>query len=286
MIRRDFLLGLSATATLAAVRSPISALLPPASSLLSKGLAKTSLGDAYFEIHGNPQGSNLFMAGPVFSRTPNPANVALQTQIKHGYISRLGDRYKLLMSDYPHIESKTVDNSKALSVEDVCHDYLAIADAAGMERFAAIGYSWGGNTVLQLATRSQRVVGLVVGGWPAIDGPYNLLLQTTQQLQKEHPDRPEIARYVNYYKSLQRWPERAEVAKLTCPKLNFIDADDADDPDFIGRFRKNKEELHKLGWETAEVNSGHGHAGGLMPDVACPVIRTFLDKHFAFLRSS
>jgi len=172
------------------------------------------------------------MTGPVFSRTPNPANVALQTQIKEGYIKLLGDRYKLLMSDYPHIESKAKDET-LLRVQDVCNDYLAIADAARIQRFAAIGYSWGGNTVLQLATRSQRVAALVVGGWPAIDGPYDILLQTVEKVHRESPNRPEVARYVNYYKSLQGWPERAEVAKLKCPKLNFIDAGDSGDTYFI-----------------------------------------------------
>src|SRR5947209_13438876 len=78
-----------------------------------------------------------------------------------------------------------------MTVEKVCKDYLAIADAAGIDRFAAIGYSWGGNSVLQLATRSQRVNALAVGGWPVLDGPYDLLLQTTEKLHRESPDRPE-----------------------------------------------------------------------------------------------
>ncbi|PYP92916.1 MAG: hypothetical protein DMG65_02700 [Candidatus Angelobacter sp. Gp1-AA117] len=166
-----------------------------------------------------------------------------------------------------------------MTVEKVCKDYLAIADAAGIDRFAAIGYSWGGNSVLQLATRSQRVNALAVGGWPVLDGPYDLLLQTTEKLHRESPDRPEVVRYVNYYRSLQNWRERDEVARLKCPRLNYIDTSDTGDTDFIGRLRKNNEALQKLGWETAEVNSGKGHPGGLMPEIACPVIGTFLDKH-------
>jgi hypothetical protein len=119
-----------------------------------------------------------------------------------------------------------------------------------------------------------------VGGWPALGGPYDLLLQTTEQLQRESPDRPEIGRYVAYYRSLQSWPERAEVAKLTCPRLNFVDVNDGDDTDFIGRFRKHKRLLQELGWETLEVDGGNGHAGGLKAEVACPIIHSFLDKHF------
>ena len=284
MIRRDFLYGLAAGVLAVGRRAVGEWTLPtfsPDSAPLHKGFVKTSLDvDAWFEVHGNPKGFAVFLAGPVFARVLNQANVKLQTQIKEGYIRRLGDQYKLLMSDYPHVDVKTTDqNRKLLGVEDVCKDYLALADAAGIDRFAVAGYSWGGNTVLQLATRSRRVAAVAVGGWPVIDGPYDLLLQTTQKLHQEHPDRPEIGRYVHYYQTLQNWPERSEVAKLTCPRLNYIDVDDGDDTDFIGRFRKNKKTIQELGWETVEVNSGDGHPGGLMPDIACPVVRAFLDKH-------
>jgi pimeloyl-ACP methyl ester carboxylesterase len=285
MKRRNFLfgLGVAGASALAVRRRAASEWRSPDLSLISKGFAATSLGaDAYFEVHGNSKGPGVLLTGPVFSRTLVPANVGLQTQIKEGYIRRLGDRFRLLMADYPHVASRAKDpNGTFLSVEDVCKDYLSLADAGGMDRFAAAGYSWGGNAVLQLATRSNRVMALVVGGWPAIEGPYDLLLQTTQKLQKESPDRPEISRFVNYYKSLQDWPERTEVAKLTCPRLNYIDATDGDDTDFIGRFRRNKSALQKMGWETVEVTSGNGHAGGLMPDIAGPVVRSFLDKHFS-----
>jgi len=280
MIRRDFLFGLATSGILAAGHQVVANL--PSTSLLNKGFVKTSLGsDAWFEVHGNPKGLNVFLAGPVFSRTLVPANIKLQTQIKEGYIRRLGDRYRLLMSDYPHLEITTKNqNAPPMTVESVCKDYLAVADAAGMDRFAAAGYSWGGNSVLQLATRSHRVGALVVGGWPVINGPYKLLLQTVQELHRKSPGRPEIGRYAQYYESLQDWPERNEVARLTCPGLNYIDAADAEDTDFIGRFRRNKKALQQLGWETVEVNSGKGHFGGVMPEIACPVIRTFLDKHY------
>jgi pimeloyl-ACP methyl ester carboxylesterase len=39
-----------------------------------------------------------------------------------------------------------------------------VADAAGFERFAWLGYSWGGVMVLQLAWRSNRLSTLICGG--------------------------------------------------------------------------------------------------------------------------
>ncbi|PYP92917.1 MAG: hypothetical protein DMG65_02705 [Candidatus Angelobacter sp. Gp1-AA117] len=103
MHRREFLFGLVASGVLAANSESTPLWVNPDSTLLRRSSAKTSLGSAYFEVHGKSEGPSLFMTGPVFSKTPNPANAALQTQIKEGYIKRLGDRYKLLMSDYPHI---------------------------------------------------------------------------------------------------------------------------------------------------------------------------------------
>jgi pimeloyl-ACP methyl ester carboxylesterase len=279
MFRREFLFGL---ATSLAFRTGFS-LLPSAQSalLLNKGFVKTTLGpDAYFEVHGNPKGPNVFLGPPVFSRVANPAQVKLQTEIKEGYIKHLGERYRLLMSDYPHLQGKeTASEETRLTVENACKDFLAIADAAKFGHFAAAGYSWGGNVVLQLATRSSRVNALVVGGWPALGGPYKQMLNLTQQLHKQSPERAEIVHHINYYRSLQDWPEKAELAKLKCPRLNFVDTGDCDDSNFIVTLRKNADALHTLGWKTAEVTSGSGHAGGLMPDIACPVIASFLDKH-------
>jgi pimeloyl-ACP methyl ester carboxylesterase len=279
MIRRAFLVGLAASfASRRAITQPQK---PESASLLNRGFVKTTLGpDAYFEVHGNSKGPNVFLGPPVFSRVANAAHVKLQTEIKEGYIKHLGGGYRLLMSDYSHLQGKETGSEETrLTVENVCNDYLAIADAAQMERFAAAGYSWGGNSVLQLATRSPRVIALAVGGWPVLDGPYKHMLEFIQELHKQNPDRAEMVHYINYYRSLQDWPEKSEIAKLTCPRLNFVDTADNDDTNFIAILRKNADALHEMGWETAEVTSGAGHAGGLMPDVACPLIGSFLARH-------
>src|SRR6476661_1755904 len=117
MIRRDFLVGFAASGVLAAGLRAMDA--SPSASLLSNGSVKTSLGaEAWFEVHGNPKGLNVFLAGPVFSRTRVPTNIELQTQIKEGYIRHLGDRYKLMMSDYPHLEIAAKNqNATPMTVE-------------------------------------------------------------------------------------------------------------------------------------------------------------------------
>jgi hypothetical protein len=83
MIRREFLLGLGALLISRAGTTQQDQ--TQQTSLLSKGFVKTTLGpDAYFEVHGNSKGPNVFLGPPVFSRVANPAHVKLQTEIKEG----------------------------------------------------------------------------------------------------------------------------------------------------------------------------------------------------------
>jgi len=51
-------------------------------------------------------------------------------------------------------------------------DILAVADAAGVDRFAWFGFSFGGVVGLQLASRTNRLSALVCGGWPPLGGQY------------------------------------------------------------------------------------------------------------------
>ncbi|MFO0444000.1 MAG: alpha/beta fold hydrolase, partial [Betaproteobacteria bacterium] len=59
----------------------------------------------------------------------------------------------MLLLDYPSIGRSRDIAPEALTADRVCADLLGVADAAGCERFAYWGYSWGGNVGLQLATR-------------------------------------------------------------------------------------------------------------------------------------
>ena len=66
----------------------------------------------------------------------------------------------------------------------VARNYLAVADAAGIDRFAYAGYSWGCVTGLQLALRSDRLLALVCGGCLAMDGPYDVMLAVTRAMSR------------------------------------------------------------------------------------------------------
>jgi pimeloyl-ACP methyl ester carboxylesterase len=74
--------------------------------------------------------------------------------------------------EYPAPRSLTPDN--------VAADLLAIADAAGVDRFAYYGYSWLALSGLQLALRTDRLWALALGGFPPIGGPYREMLAVTR----------------------------------------------------------------------------------------------------------
>src|SRR5690606_881929 len=67
-----------------------------------------------------------------------------------------------------------------LTAGAVAADLLAVADAAGVERFAYYGYSWLALAGLQLALRTDRLSALAMGGYPPLAGPYDAMLAVTR----------------------------------------------------------------------------------------------------------
>jgi pimeloyl-ACP methyl ester carboxylesterase len=76
-----------------------------------------------------------------------------------------------------------------LTPVNVAGDILAVADAAGAERFAYYGYSWLAMGGLQLAIRTDRLWALAMGGYPPVDGPYAEMLQVTAAAHRCPPKR-------------------------------------------------------------------------------------------------
>ena len=93
-------------------------------------------------------------------------------------IEGLGDAFQVVAFDYEgHVLQ--VPKPDSLTPANLAGDLLAVADAAGADRFAYYGYSWLALAGLQLAIRSDRVAALVMGGYPPLDGPYTEMLQVT-----------------------------------------------------------------------------------------------------------
>ena len=188
-----------------------------------------------------------------------------------GYFDALGTRYRVVVIDDPSgntsqafIESFTVDR--------VCAEILAVADAVNARRFAWYGFSWGAVVGLQLAVRSSRLTALACGGWPPLGGQYEEALAVSEA---------EGRAAATYYRSLRGWRERDTVSTLTCPRLVFAGTNDQ----FVAQgntirigplVAEHRDELERMGW-TVRLVDGFGHELGGRPDIVTPILREFFD---------
>jgi pimeloyl-ACP methyl ester carboxylesterase len=188
-------------------------------------------------------------------------------------IDGLADAYQVVAFDYEgHVLQ--VPKPDTLTPDNLASDFLAVADAAGAERFAWYGYSWLALAGLQLAIRTDRLTALAMGAWPPLGGPYAEMLRVTvathdlasapstaRQGAAGDADRAASAseptpasspeeldwstvevtlseaqtrQFVTLYQALQGFDERAALSRLSCPRLCFVGS--ADDIDYGQRW--------------------------------------------------
>jgi pimeloyl-ACP methyl ester carboxylesterase len=210
-----------------------------------------------------------------------------------GYLNRLTDRYRVLRVDYPSIGGSRDIAPEDLTADRVCADLLAVASAAGFDRFAYWGYSWGAAVGLQLAARTDRLTALVMGGWPPLGAPYAGILQATR-LKQTNPEpssmkvlrtKDQYRQWETWYTSMQGWPEAASVQRIACPKMVYFggegDLVEAGIPIRIASIiLEHRDELLGQGWTVQEI-AGQGHGVCMAPDLVVPPVRAFLDKVFS-----
>ena len=209
--------------------------------------------------------------------------------VLRGYLDRLTDRYAVLLVDYPSIGGSRDIAPEDLTADRVAADLLGVAGAAGFDRFAYWGYSWGGAVGLQLAHRTDRLSALVVGGWPPLGAPCDALLAATRRKQAApEPSSMKVLRSVDqyrqwetFYASLAGWDEAASVARIACPKLVLFGSEgdlvEAGIPVSIAStIRSRRHELEAQGWQVVEI-AGEGHGVTAKPELVVPPVRRFLD---------
>ena len=240
-------------------------------------------------LHGPRDGRPLLITLPLMASFDEIFGAALAPVLK-GYLDRLTDRYRVLLVDYPAIGRSRDIAPEALTAARVCADLLGVARAAGFDRFAYWGYSWGGNVGLQLAARTDRLDALVVGGWPALGAPYEALLDAARRkLPAPEPlslvvlrSPAQYAQWIHYGESIAGWPEREAVGRIACPRLNVFGSEgdlvEAGIPVPIAScIRAHRGDLEAMGWRVHEI-PGHGHGLCMQPEVAVPPVRRFLDE--------
>jgi pimeloyl-ACP methyl ester carboxylesterase len=198
---------------------------------------------------------------------------------------------------------------RTLSARAVATDLLAIADAAGVDRFAYYGYSWLALAGLQLAIRTNRLTALAMGAFPPLDGPYGPMLTVTRaahrmalanrdkqpgvaaELQPGDWDAVEVTltpdqtqQYVTLYESVQNFDEWAALDRLHVPGLAFAGANDniTYGPKWDNAYvaiadalRSHRDELTKRGW-TVELIPDTDHTSAMHATKVLPILTPWL----------
>lgn len=210
--------------------------------------------------------------------------------------------YEGFRMQHPAAETLTPDN--------IVKDFLAIADAAGIEKFAYYGYSWLALCALQLGMRTDRLWALIMGAYPPIGGPYKEMWAVTKAtyemtLHPEKQDWPttsqsdseydwdsaeltlsgeQTKQFFTLYNTLQNFDDRAAQPKLTCPRLCFVGANDKQEysekwggvtVDMATPLIKKADELKSFGWDV-RVLDGLDHISAMQPMNALPIIKPWL----------
>ncbi|ACQ79818.1 conserved hypothetical protein [Beutenbergia cavernae DSM 12333] len=195
-----------------------------------------------------------------------------------------------------------------LTPENLVADVVAIADAAGADGFAYVGYSWLALAGLQVAARTDRLTRLAMGGFPPVDGPYDAMLAVTRASHERAATPPEPAaehevtpgdwdtaeirtdeqqtrQFVTLYEALQGFDDRRVAEALTIPRLAFAGADDdiSYGPDWGGvrvpiaeTLRRTAPELEAAGW-SVRLLDGLDHLGAMHADVVLPLLSEWWD---------
>jgi pimeloyl-ACP methyl ester carboxylesterase len=84
-----------------------------------------------------------------------------------GYVSRLREHFTVIAMDLRgHGESTLPEDRADYTIDKLCQDILAIADACGVKRFSLWGVSYGGKVGRYLAVQSERVASCILIGTP------------------------------------------------------------------------------------------------------------------------
>jgi pimeloyl-ACP methyl ester carboxylesterase len=244
-----------------------------------------------FEVYGD-DGPLIFLGPQLYLTPPLPA----LKEMTQGYVDGLKDRYRLILADWPR---GTGDSSPAkassMTWQNAVADLHAIANAAGADRFAWWGYSFGAAVGLQLAPRTDRVSALICGGFPPLWQPLSDMLFVVRRMASGTVEPPAAAagmpevdpeyyqQSVAFYESVAGHDDAAAIRDITCPRLVFHDVDDTIEMaglkhDLAGRTRAAEAELKGLGWEVEWIETGMAHLAMMNPQACLEAFAPFLDR--------
>jgi pimeloyl-ACP methyl ester carboxylesterase len=255
------------------------------------------------EVHG---------AGPTLLLPVNPQPVTgpqAEQMRKYGtdpalgqsLIKGLSDAFRVVAFDYEG-QCLHIPKPDTLTPANTANDLLAVADAAGADRFAYYGYSWLAMVGLQLAIRTDRLSALIMGGFPPLNGPYEeMLLVTTAAYEIASGARPmpsadesewsgislsrdQTQQFVTLYQALQEFDDRAAQAQITCPRLCFVGSADEIQYDkswgnvhvsLADPIVRGQAQLSDFGWDV-RVLDGLDHIQAMQATQVVPILHSWL----------
>lgn len=243
----------------------------------------------HFEVHGPENGVPLFLGFPLMASYAEIFGEE-QAAVKNGFLSRLTDRYRVLLVDYPNVGRTMVPAPAEMTPDRVYSDLLYVADAAGFDRFAYCGHLWGAINGLMLASRSDLVSALICGTWPPLGAPYPDMLRGVEMQLAEPPahamvilrNPEQYAQWRTFYAAMQDWPEAEVAAAISCPRVALVGANAESSVAgiplrLVERLREAQPALEAMGWTVREI-PGAETAAILDPAVMVPEMRSWLDQ--------
>lgn len=216
---------------------------------------------------------------------------------KAGYVERLKDDFTVITLDIRGTgESDVLTDLSDYTVDKVCRDVIAVADACGAERFLLWGFSLGGHIGKQLAVRTDRVGALAVIGvplwgpvadeifdqfitsfvtkWQPVADEYKAGKMT--EAAKKSAIKGRIPVWVAFFQAMREWPA-VDPAAIRCPCL--LVAGTKGETGAATWAESNRPALEAAGVQV-ELLDGLNHAqefGDI--EKVFPVVRAFLDRH-------
>jgi pimeloyl-ACP methyl ester carboxylesterase len=214
------------------------------------------------------------------------------SKIKQGFLDRLVDRYQVVLVDYPCIGKSDDIAPDDFTVKRASDDMLAVADRLGIDKFIWWGYTVGAAIGLHLAWQHQdRLRGLVIGGWPPIDGQYEIARDAALEAKDNPPKEAMVilrnpsqyAQWATFYDSARSFPEQQQLKEITIPRVVFI-GDKADvgagHTKWISHatvIKEHQNTLRQYGWNVELIEGREGDVS-LDPQTIVPIVTKYMDS--------
>lgn len=213
--------------------------------------------EMYYEVHG--EGEPLILLH----------GYSLSSISWHTYISDFEDAYQVYLIDLPG-HGKSTPFSEQLSINKVALDLKALLEHLEITHTKAIGFSFGGDVLYQLALLNPELISSMitigaVGTWNINDFPQYLEMYTYENIEKfpwlktAHTSIDHVKGILNQFKHYTVYLSDEEISRIQAEVFVII-GDDDEGMDLAEVARLKKHLKHADIWILPDVSHG-AHEG-------------------------